>query len=124
MTGEDIVQMIVVTTHNHVYIQHVTRREASDHMRSWYNARKVIGNGEGPEIDDKKSWLQWGTLSTKTASDDGSETFTHAVIGWNSIIGMYILEGSTSTDRLATAQEKIAKAISGELGRGEEWRGE
>lgn len=127
MKADDIVDLVIVTPHNFLYVSGIPRQQASDTIREWFHARDTFS---------KCRWLYrvwrtlrcWLSLQTFAINYEGEEpgtTFAQWAIGAESIIGMYIKEREISVqERLVQTQERLVKAVTREVNQGEEWRGE
>ncbi len=117
---EDLVSLVFVTKTNFVWAYNLRRGEASDIMRNWY---------EGRECWNRLGWfrrLWWrlrflgtndGTFATNYSYTPGdlANTFAGAVVGWEHVVGMYLSENTSSNQKLADAQMKIANAMEKQM---------
>lgn len=130
MSGDDLVDFVIVTRQSNFLAVTMTRQQASDSIKGWYEVREYIRN---------KSWwkLLWSYVRTfpfwlrpltfvlnMQLSKD--ESYGYWAVDPRFIIGMYVRErGQDPYSKLAEAQQKIAQAMMGEvkdLREGEEWK--
>ncbi|MDE2095633.1 MAG: hypothetical protein KGL39_00120 [Patescibacteria group bacterium] len=127
---DDKVDLVVVFSNNHLFVS-MSRELASKTIRGWWQAREdcMTSNQERNEEDKNHHisslWWLHGTYAGNYVTDDGLDLASSA-FAWEHVIGMYISEGESSSERLAAAQEDIAKAMckSMDPDAGAEWRGE
>lgn len=126
----ELIDLYFVTHHNYIFQGRVTRKWASDTMRSWYKNREALRDAKCPEDikDESRRWLQHGTIAHNVATGGGSDGGSICVtaVAWEHVIGMYTrtLEPSVqeqSADalkRLAAAAEKDIKSREA----GDDWK--
>jgi hypothetical protein len=122
----EVVDLVVVTQHNRLWVGRMTRLEASDQMRAWYVARdRIYKKGEGWE--DAKQFLDHGTLAINCwvgGNPEAEKTMCMLTVAWKHVIGMYIQDIKTPSESYF---EKAGKLMDKELKdreRGDEWKKE
>ncbi len=114
----DMVGLIAVTHHNHVWLGYMSVVEASRHIRGWWEAREKARTGSPEDSALAQEWLSKGTAAVNADLEDVEGTVALAVVAWEHVVGIYIETRTSAQDRIATAMEKT---VSGEIP-GDEWK--
>lgn len=91
---EDLVDLIFVTHHNHVFFSRITRQQASDNIAGWFDMRELVRKkGEGWE--DAERFLKQGTFASNSPYGKikkKEKAFSRVAVGWEFVQGMYVQE--------------------------------
>lgn len=127
MKATDMVSLVCVTSHNHIPSM-MTRQQASNAIREWWQARQDVLFG-GPDADNARQYLRLGTwaFNTELADADGGSV-ARAAVAVEHVVGMYIAEIATVPsiqERAIKAMEKVVPIMekeADEIQQGEEWK--
>jgi hypothetical protein len=127
-SGDDIVGFVVILKYSYMPAQRMTRKEASDYIRMWWENRECWRKaGWWRRLFAKiRNLFSKQTFCFNIITDEGPPIVSYATwcIAMDQITGMYTMEdsGPSSQERIAEAQARIAGIIEREQKRGEEWR--
>lgn len=86
------VDLIFVVPNNFLCAHALTRRYASNILKSWFDAREQIKCG-GPQAEQSRSWLEYGTFAYNIGPKEGDgDGYSYWAVAWNQVIGIYTRE--------------------------------
>ncbi len=123
MKPDDLVNVFILLRPSNYMAVSMDRKSAGMMMQTWLNARVSVFGGD-EKAEGWKRFLEAGTFTGGGSPEIGPGW----VVAIEFITAMYVADiASGPTERLAKAQEEIAKVMKkchDDQHRGEDWRGE
>ena len=90
----------------------MSEQRASDHIRTWYNCRTLVGYEQGPDKVKAGKWLQDGTMALNWHYKEVKGIdIAQAAYAVSEIVAMYVIpipRGTIKADQILTESEEWA----------------